>query len=103
MHRSLIEQIKGGMTTQDMKEGVPPWQILHMTLFEVTLPELKNSQDREYQLADLIGMMEQLFRGLRTISAKDSSQHVALEIAVADNSDDIGDLCGGPNPICHLV
>ncbi len=102
VHRSLIEQIKGGMTTQDLKEGVPPWQILHMTLFEVTLPELKNSQDREYQLADLIGMMEQLFRGLRTISSKDSSQHVALEIAVADNSDDIVFYAAVPTPFVTL-
>jgi hypothetical protein len=60
-----------------------------MTLFEVTLPELKNSQDREYQFADLVGMMEQLLRGCVRFQAKDNSQHVALEIAVADNSDDI--------------
>lgn len=89
VHRQLIEHIKGGYTTSDLREGVPPWQVLHMTLFEVMLPELKGAHDREYQLADLVGMMEQLFTGLRTISAKDSAQHVGLEIAVADNSDDI--------------
>jgi Helicase HerA, central domain len=89
VHRALIEYIKQGKTTQDLKEGVPPWQILHTTLFEVTLPELKNAQDKEYQLADLVGMMEQLFAGLKTISERDSSQHLTLEIAVADKSDDI--------------
>ncbi len=89
VHRVLIEHIKQGRTTQDLKEGVPPWQILHMTLFEVTLPELKSADDKEYQLAELVGMMEQLYTGLRSISARDSNQHVVLEIAVADNSDDI--------------
>lgn len=89
VHRQLIEKIKSGYSTQDLKEGVPPWQILHMTLFEVTLPELKNAQDKEYQLADLVGMMSQLYSGLKTISSHDHSQHVAFEIAVAESSDDI--------------
>ncbi len=98
VHRALIEKIKHGFTTADLREGVPPWQILHMTLFEVTLPELKTAQDKEYQLADLVGMMEQLFAGLRTISAKDTAQHIALEIAVADNSDDIIFYVAVPTP-----
>lgn len=89
VHRRLIEHIKQGRATQDLKEGVPPWQILHMTLFEVTLPELKGAQDKEYQLAELVGMMQQLFAGLRTISTGKNNEHVVFEIAVADNSDDI--------------
>jgi Type IV secretory system Conjugative DNA transfer len=102
VHRQLIFKIKNGYTTQDLKEGVPPWQILHMTLFEVTLPELKTGHDREYQLADLVGMMGQLYTGLRSISAKDSTQHIALEIAVADNSDDIVFYAAVPTPYVSL-
>ena len=98
VHRALIEKIKHGYTTADLREGVPPWQILHMTLFEVTLPELKSAHDKEYQLADLVGMMEQLFAGLRSISNKDAAQHVALEIAVADKSDDIIFYVAVPTP-----
>lgn len=89
VHRHLIELIKGGAKMQDLKEDVPPWHIMHLTLFEVTLPELKASNDREYQLAELVGMMEQLFAGLRTIGSKVRYNHFTLEIAVADNSDDI--------------
>jgi hypothetical protein len=102
VHRALIEKIKHGYTTADMREGVPPWQILHMTLFEVTLPELKSAQDKEYQLADLVGMMEQLFTGLRSISVTSSAHHVALEIAVADSSDDIVFYAAVPTPYVSL-
>ena len=89
VHRQLIEHIKQGQSVQDMKEGVPPWAILHMTLFEVTLPELKGTNDKEYQLADLVGMMEQLFAGMRSIAHNDARNTFVFEIAVADNSDDI--------------
>ena len=89
VHRQLIEHIKQGQSVQDMKEGVPPWAIMHMTLFEVTLPELKGQNDKEYQLADLVGMMEQLFAGMRSIAHKEARNTFVFEIAVADGSDDI--------------
>ena len=89
VHRLLIEHISQGQSVQDMKEGVPPWQVMHLALFEVTLPELKGANDREYQLAELIGMMEQLFAGMRTIASSDTNNTFVFEIAVADQSDDI--------------
>lgn len=89
VHRQLIEAIRGGVSIQDLREDVPPWQLLSMTLYEVTLPEVKGKDGHEYQLTELVGMMEQLFAGLRTIGAKQSANHFAFEIAVADNSDDI--------------
>lgn len=89
VHRKLIEHISQGQSVQDMKEGVPPWQIMHLALFEITLPELKGASDREYQLAELVGMMEQLFAGMRTIASSDVSNTFVFEIAVADMSDDI--------------
>lgn len=89
VHRKLIEHIRGGQAVQDLKEGVPPWQIMHMALFEVTLPELKGANDREYQLGELIGMMEQLFSGMRMIASVDALNQFVFEIAVADQSDDI--------------
>ena len=89
VHRRLVAEIRGGRQLQDMKEGVPPWHIMHMTLFEVTLPEIALSSNREYQLAELVGMMEQLFAGLRTVGSKQALNHYVIELAVADNSDDI--------------
>jgi len=89
VHRHLIALIRAGTPVQDLREDVPPWHIMHLVLFEVTLPELKGANDREYQLAELVGMMEQLYSGLRTIGARTKHNHFALEIAVADSSDDI--------------
>lgn len=39
VHRALVEELRSGKVVHDLKEGVPPWHILHMTLFEVALPE----------------------------------------------------------------
>lgn len=89
IHRALIEHIRAGSQVQDLKEDVPPWQIMNMVLFEVTLPELRGANDKELQLSDLVGMMEQFFAGLRTIGSKQKHNHFAIEVAVADNSDDI--------------
>ena len=33
VHRMLIDEIRNGMAVADMKEGAPPWQVLHMSLF----------------------------------------------------------------------
>jgi len=88
-HRALVSLIRDGGKVQDLREDVPPWHILHLTLFEVTLPELKTANDHEFQLAELVGMMEQLFSGLQTIGSRQKYNHFAIEIAVADKSDDI--------------
>jgi hypothetical protein len=102
VHRRLIEKIRAGASVADTKEGQEPWHLLHMTLYEVALPELKGAQDKEYQLAELVGMMEQLFAGLRTIGSAVQHNHFTFEIAVADNSDDIVFYAAIPNQFTTL-
>jgi Helicase HerA, central domain len=97
VHRRLVEHIQTGAQIADMKEGVPPWQILHMTLYEVTLPAQKNKDGRQYQLAELVGIMEQLFAGLKTIGSSDQGNHYVIEIAVANKSQDIVFYVAVPN------
>jgi len=89
VHRKLIEIIRAGTSVQDLREDIPPWQLLSLTLYEVTLPEVNTKDGHQRQLDELVGMMEQLFSGLRTIGAKQPENHFVFEIAVADNSDDI--------------
>lgn len=89
VHRQLVEQIKSGVQLADLKEGVPPWHVLHMTLYEVTLPAQKKADGREFHLQELVGTMQQLFAGLRTIGSATEGNHFVIEIAVADKSDDI--------------
>ena len=102
VHRKLVEMVRSGVGEQDMKEGVPPWHIMHMTLYEVVFPEIKAENSRDYQLTELVGMMEQLFSGLKTISSHQFRNHFAIEIAVADDSDDIIFYVAVPNQYTSL-
>lgn len=102
VHRQLVNQIRAAVQIKDLKEGVPPWQVLHMTLYEVILPEIKGEGSKDYQLAELVGMMEQLFAGLRTIGSQVSHNHFVLEIAVADFSDEIVFYVAVPNQFATL-
>lgn len=97
VHRQLIEQIKNGVQVSDLKEGVPPWHVLHMTLYEVTMPAQTKEGEQGTGLADLVGKMEQLLAGLRTIGSKTRGNHFVIEIAVANNSDDIVFYVAVPN------
>jgi hypothetical protein len=102
VHRQLVEYIKNGVVFQDLKEGVPAWHLLHMTLYEVTLPEIKSAGGREYQLAEIVGMMEQLLAGLKTLGVDSIQNHFVIEIAVADYSDDIVFYIAVPNKFVTL-
>lgn len=90
VHRTLVEELRAGQQIADVKEGAPLWQVLHMTLFEVTLPEVRKDEEREGALRELISAMEQFYAGMQSISPqKGTPNHFALEIAVSDKSDDI--------------
>ncbi len=101
VHRRLIELITTGVNIADMKEGVPPWHVLHMTLFEVTLPA-SASDAPPVPLAELVGTMEQLLAGLRTIGSIKSGNHFVFEIAVANNTEDIIFYVAVPNEFTSL-
>lgn len=89
VHRRLVESIHTGAHLADFKEGVPPWHMLHMTLYAVALPSMQNDGTPQRDLKELVGIMQQLFAGLRTIGSAKHANHFAIEIAVADKSDDI--------------
>ena len=102
VHRRLIEHIQSGATLADLKDGVPPWHVLHMTLYEVTLPAQKAADGSVRSLEELIGMMRQLFAGLRTIGSAKEGNHFVIEVAVADKSDDIIFYVAVPNDFKSL-
>lgn len=89
VHRRLIELIRSGGSVQELKEGVPPWQVLHMTLFEVSLPELPPEHGKTAQLSELVAMMEQFFSGMQNVGQYEKNLHYVIEVAVADKSEDI--------------
>lgn len=90
VHRALITAIKAGRRVGDLKEGLPLWNVLHMTLFEVALPEKEDDRDgKERALKEIVSAMEQFYAGMRSISQGAAREHFTLEVAVSDNSDDI--------------
>ena len=89
VHRRLIELIKEGQQVQNLKEGVPPWQILHTTLFELKVPEVPDSDAHLHQLSELFGMMEQFYAGMQAVGQEKKNQHYVLEVASPEGSDHI--------------
>lgn len=102
VHRQLIEQIRNGVEVQQLREGTPAWQILHMSLFEVTLPEVALHEGQEMQLSVLVGAMQQWLAGLQTILAASEGLHFVVEIAAAEGSDDIVVYVAVPNDYISL-
>ncbi len=102
VHRRLVELIRDGVQVQNLKEGVPPWQLLHMTLFEVTLPELPGKEEREHQLAEMFGMMEQFYAGMQGVGFKKKNEHYVLEVASPEGSDHIIFYVSVPNQYIDL-
>lgn len=89
VHSRLIELIKEGVQVQNLKEGQPPWHILHMTLFEVSLPEFVEDTDSVHQLKVLAGMMEQFYAGMQSAAQSGTGQHYVIEIASPADSNEI--------------
>ncbi len=101
VHRELIAHIREGAQMQDLKEGVPPWQVLHMTLFEVALPQYKN-EDNTKQFGELVALMEQFYAGMQGVGYGKGGEHFVLEIAVSNKSDDIIFYVAVPNEFVNL-
>lgn len=102
VHRRLVALIKEGARVQNLKEGVPPWQVLHMTLYEVALPELLDKEGKDKSLSELIAMMEQFYAGMQNIGGRKRNEQYAIEISVAEGSDDIIFYVAVPNDYVDL-
>lgn len=89
VHRRLIEQLHQGVGLADLKEGVPPWNLLHMTLYEVSLPARRDEHKQELDIPAMVGVMQQLFAGLRIIGSAKHANHFAIEVAVANGDDSV--------------
>ncbi len=87
-HRVLIQFISSNYPIQGLKEKDPLWKPLHMTLFEVSLPET-SEEDKNKQLKELISGMEQFYSGMLSISSdKKDPAWFSVEIANSNGSDE---------------
>jgi hypothetical protein len=88
-HRFLVQYIATGMKIPGI-ERKPEWKALHMTLYEVALPEPSAGdadKGREKPLKELISAMEQFYSGMLSVSAADAEEpsYFSMELAVPAN------------------
>ncbi len=85
-HRFLVSYVVAGIPIQGLSENAPRFKALHMTLYEVTLPEPKGveTQGREKTLKELVSAMEQFYAGMLAVetAAQKEPSYLALELAV---------------------
>ncbi len=86
VHRELILYIKNTPQIASLKEGVPPWQILHMILYEVTIPD---DSEGNHDFSSTIKDMSQLLLGLKTIGEIDKENHFVIELAKSGGQEEI--------------
>ncbi len=86
-HRFLVAYVASGLPVSGMSESAPEWKALHMTLFEVALPESKEGEEQggmRKTLKELLSSMEQFYAGMLTVehAQKNELPYFSLELAV---------------------
>lgn len=84
-HRFLIQYIKSGYAVSNLKEGGELWKPTHMTLYEITLPEIPK-EDANQELKKFISGMEQFYAGM--LDGSNDGDYFTLEIANANLSEE---------------
>ena len=87
--RFLVQYIKAGFPVKGMSEKTPEFKALHMTLFEITLPEkTSNTEEKNQALKEVLSSMEQFYSGMMSVDDKEGTGYFTIEIAVANHSDE---------------
>jgi hypothetical protein len=88
-HRFLVQYVASGMSVTGMSEKAPAWKALHMTLYEVALPEPGGNEEakREKPLKELVSAMEQFYAGMLSVSGAGANEpaYFSMELAVPAN------------------
>lgn len=84
-HRFLVQYLVAGMQPKGLAENQPEWRALHMTLYEIALPEANASgESRARALKELISSMEQFYSGMLAVehAGRGEPPYFTLELAV---------------------
>lgn len=84
-HRFLVQYVKAGYQTSDIKKNSPLFRPLRTTLFEISLPDAEDKEPAE-SLKQLLSGMESFYAGMRAVGEGDT--YFTLEIANANGSDE---------------
>jgi hypothetical protein len=88
-HRFLVQYLVKGMPIQGFSEKQPAWKALHMTLYEIALPEITGAgEERTKPLKELLSAMEQFYSGMLAVEQAQIGEppYFTLELAVPVNS-----------------
>ncbi len=96
-HRALVQYIHEGYPAVGLKEGTEMWEVVHMTLYEVSMP----AHEKEGQtkgLKELVSAMEQFYLGMLSIANEKTlgKRHFTIEVAVSAEHEDIIFYCAVP-------
>lgn len=95
-HRVLVQFVAQGHMP-DLKERGPLWNLLHMTLFEVALPE-RGKDEPERPFKELVSSMEQWYAGMiASDESLESQQHFTIEFAVSHDRQELVMYVAVPN------
>ncbi|KND51861.1 MAG: putative Type IV secretory pathway VirD4 component [Parcubacteria bacterium C7867-001] len=88
-HRFLVQYISSGIPVRGFSEGQPEWKALHLTLFEIALPEANPTDDeaqtrRNKSLKELVSAMEQFYSGMLAVEDAYANEppYFTVELAV---------------------
>lgn len=101
VHRQMVLMLRDRHTIADLDKDLPLWRVLHMTLFEVSLPQ-HAEEGAETAIRNIFAAMEQFYAGMQTITQSVGQYHYTLEIAVSDKRDDIIFYVSVPNEFVSL-
>ncbi len=99
-HRFLVQYIAKGMQVAGFAEKQPAWKALHMTLYEISLPEASAKDgERSKSLKELISAMEQFYSGMLAVQSADPSEpaYLSMELAVPVNKAELSFFVAIPN------
>ena len=103
-HRFLIQYLNSVGKIPGVKEETPLFKVLHMKLFEITLPPAVDEGDKSKGFKEFIGAMEQFYAGMQSISLDKNNEkeiYFTLEVALGNESDEVVVYAGIPDK--HLT
>jgi hypothetical protein len=98
-HRFLVQYVARGLPAEARKESGPQWKALHMTLYEIALPEPAAGETRDKPLKELVSAMEQFYAGMLSTgeSYAGEPRYFSMELAVPVGRADLLFYVGVPN------
>ncbi len=90
-HRVLVQYIAHGYHAAGLEQAGSLWNVLNLSLFEVTLPE-PSDKEKERPLKELVSAMEQFYVGMFSINeehARARERYFSMELAVSGDREEI--------------